>query len=190
MNQILENKKDNLKNKKIFNIQFYTSFFIIISTIIYFSYKEYNKYIYSKISNATNNSYSITRLYSNEINSYYTTNKTKVSIIGTIKIPKLNISYPIFSKYSDELLKISVCKFYGPNINTIGNFCIIGHNYNNQDFFSNLYKLNINDVIDISDIKSNNITYYIYDIYEVEANDLNYLNQNTKRKKRNHTNYL
>ena len=38
-------------------------------------------------SDATNKSYSITQLYSNEINSNYTTNKAQVSIIGTIKIP-------------------------------------------------------------------------------------------------------
>ena len=131
MNQILENKKDKIKNKKRYNIQFYTSLFVIICTIIYFSHKKYTVNNFSKISDVTNKSYSITRLYSNEINSNYTTNKTQVSILGTIKIPKLDISYPIFSEYSDELLKISVCKFYGPEINSTGNFCIIGHNYNN-----------------------------------------------------------
>lgn len=190
MNQILENKKDKLKNKKRFNIQFYVSFFLVVCIIIYFSYKKYAENNFSKVSDATNKSYSITRLYSNEINSNYTTNKAQVSIIGTIKIPKLDISYPIFSEYSDELLKISVCKFYGPDINTIGNLCIIGHNYNNGDFFSNLYKLNIDDVIYIYDINSNVISYSIYNIYEVNADDLNYLNQNTNRKKRNHFNYL
>ena len=187
MNQILKNKKDNLQNKKRFNIQFYVSFFIIICIITYFLYQKHNEYIYSKLSDATNQSYSITRLYSN---SNYTTNNNEVSIIGTIKIPMLDISYPIFSEYSEELLKISVCKFYGSNLNTIGNFCIIGHNYNNGDFFSDLYKLNINDVINIYDINSNFVSYFIYDIYEVNADDLSYLDQNTNRKKRNHINYL
>lgn len=190
MNQILENKKDKLQNKKRYSIQFYASFFIVICIIIYFSWKKYAANNISKVSDATNKSYSITRLYSNEINSNYTTNKTQVSIIGTIKIPKTNISYPIFSEYSDELLKISVCKFYGPDINTIGNFCIIGHNYNNGDFFSDLYKLSINDIIDIYDTDSKVISYHIYDIYEINANDLSYLDQNTNRKKRNHFNYL
>lgn len=190
MNQILENKKDKLKNKKRYNIQFYVSFSIIIFVIIYFSYKKYNEYIYLKLSDATNKSYSITRLYSNEINSNYTTNNKKVSIIGTIKIPLLNISYPIFSEYSDELLKISVCKLYGPNINAVGNLCIIGHNYNNGAFFSDLYLLTQNDVIYIYDINSNVVSYYIYDIYEVNADDLSYLNQNTNREKRNYFSYL
>ena len=190
MNQILENKKDKLKNKKRYYVQFYISFFVIICIIIYFSYKKHTENSFSEISDATNKSYSITRLYSNENNSSYTTNKTQASIIGTIKIPKLNISYPIFSKYSDELLKISVCKFYGPEINSTGNLCIIGHNYNNGAFFSDLYKLNINDIIDIYDINSKPISYYIYSIYEVNADDLNYLDQNTNRRKRGYFNHL
>ena len=190
MNQILQNKKDKLQNKKRYSFQFYVSFFVIICIITYFLYKKHTENNFSKISDATNKSYSITRLYSNEINSNYTTNKAQVSIIGTIKIPKLDISYPIFSEYSDELLKISVCKFYGPEINTTGNLCIIGHNYNNGDFFSDLYKLSINDVVDIYDINSKPISYYIYSIYEVEADDLSYLNQNTNRKQRNNFNYL
>lgn len=190
MNQILQNKKDKLQNRKRYNIQFYVSFFITIGILIYSSWKKYDENNLSKISEATNKSYSITRLYSNEVNSNYTTNKTQVSIIGTIKIPKLDISYPIFSQYSDGLLKISVCKFYGPDVNTIGNLCIIGHNYNNGDFFSDLYKLSMNDIIDIYDINSKLISYYIYSIYEVNADDLNYLDQNTNRKQRNYFNYL
>lgn len=190
MNQILENRKDNLQKKKRYKLQFYASFFLVICIIIYFSWKKYSESNISKVSDATNKSYSITRLYSNEKNSNFTTNNNQISIIGTIKIPKLNISYPIFSEYSDVLLKISVCKFYGPDINAVGNFCIIGHNYNNGDFFSDLYKLNINDVIDIYDINSNIISYYIYDIYEVDADDLNYLDQNTNRRKRSYFNYL
>lgn len=190
MNQILENKKNKSKNKKRYNIQFYVSFFLIICIIVYFSYKKYTENNFSKISDATNKSYSITRLYSNEINSNYTTNNNQISIIGTIKIPEIDISYPIFSEYSDELLKISVCKFYGPEINTTGNLCIIGHNYNNGYFFSDLYKLNINDIIDIYDINSKVVSYYIYSIYQVNADDLNYLEQNTNRQKRNHINYM
>ena len=129
-------------------------------------------------------------MYSNSTNTNITTNRNQTTIIGTIKIPKINISYPIFSEYSDELLKISVCKFYGPDINTVGNLCIIGHNYNNGDFFSDLYKLDPNDVIDIYDLNSNKVSYSIYKIYEVDANDLKYLDQNTNRKEGNNISYL
>lgn len=190
MNQILENRKDNLKKKKGYLILFYTSFFLVICLISSFLFKIYNEKNLSKASNATNKAYSITRLYSNTINSNITTSNNEVTIIGTIKIPKINISYPIFSEYSDEFLKISVCRLYGPDINTVGNLCIIGHNYNNGIFFSNLYKLDINDVIDIYDLNSNKFSYFLYRICEVDADDLKYLDQNTNRRKRNNFNYL
>lgn len=190
MNQILENKKNRLIKRKKYIVQFYVSFFIIVLIIIYFSLKKYSENNVSKISDATTKSYNITRLYSNETNSNFIANNKEALIIGTIEIPKINISYPIFSEYSEEILKISVCKFYGPDINTVGNLCIIGHNYNNGDFFSNLYLLEVNDVINIYDLNSNVASYYIYKIYEVEPNNLDYLSQDTKRKKRNHFNHL
>lgn len=190
MNQILVNKKDNLKKKKKYSILFYTSFLLVISIIIYFSWKKYNENIFSITSDATNKSYSITRLYSNSTNTNVSTNNRQAEIIGTIKIPKINISYPIFSEYTDEHLKISVCKFYGPDLNSPGNLCIIGHNYNNGVFFSNLYKLNLDDIINIYDLSSNSTSYYIYDIFEIDANNLKYLDQNTNREKRNHINYM
>lgn len=190
MNQILENKKDYLKNKKRFSIQLYIYFLVIICIIVFFSWKKISENNLSKTSDATSKSHSITRLYSNTTNSNITTDNKQITIIGTIRIPKINISYPIFSKHSDELLKISVCRLYGPNVNSIGNLCIIGHNYNNGVFFSNLYKLNLGDVIDIYDLSSNFVLYEIYEIYEVNADDLNYLNQSTNRKKRNHFNYM
>lgn len=190
MNQILENKKNRLSKKKLYIIQFNIIIAIFFSLIMLYSYKMYFKNSISKISNVANKSYSITRLYSNNTNIDITTNNIQTSIIGTIKIPKINISYPIFSHYSDDLLKISVCKFYGPNINSSGNFCIIGHNYNNGDFFSNLYLLNKNDIINIYDLNSNVISYSIYDIYEINADNLDYLFQDTNRKKRTNFNYL
>ena len=190
MNQILENRKNNLKKKKKYLGLFYVSLLLVFCIIIYFSWKRYSENIFSKTSDATNKSYNITRLYSNSTNTKVTTNNNQTSIIGTIKIPKISISYPIFSEYSDELLKISVCKFYGPDLNTPGNLCIIGHNYNNGDFFSDLYKLNHDDIIEIYNLNSKVTSYYIYDIFEIDADNLTYLDQNTHRGKRNYFNYL
>lgn len=181
MNQILENTKSKSQKRRKYKFQFFVSFLVIFCILIYYLNKKYTEFNYFKLSNITNKSYSITHLYSNNINTNFIANESKTSIIGTIKIEKLGISYPIFSEYSDELLKISVCKFYGPDINSIGNLCIIGHNYNNGNFFSNLYQLNINDTIDIYDSNLNVVSYYIYDIYEVLSNDLRYLTQDTNR---------
>lgn len=183
MNQILENRKSRLFKRKKYIVQFCISFFIIIFIIIYFSWKKYLESNVSKISNTTTKSYNITRLYSNNIKQNIIANDNTVTVIGTIEIPKINISYPIFLEYSDELLKISVCKLYGADINTVGNLCIIGHNYNNGDFFSDLYKLNINDIINIYSLNSDAVSYSIYKIYEINPDNLDYLSQDTNGKK-------
>lgn len=182
MNQILENRKSRLFKRKKYIIQFCISFFIIVFIIIYFSWKKYSESNVSKISNTTTKSYNITRLYSNNIKQNIIANDNTVTIIGTIEIPKINISYPIFSEYSDELLKISVCKLYGADINAVGNLCIIGHNYNNGYFFSNLYKLNINDIINIYNLNSDAVSYSIYKTYEINPDNLDYLSQDTNGK--------
>ena len=190
MNQILENKKTKKLNKKLYSFQFFIFCFIILIFIIYLFWQNYSEKHVKKISESTVKNYNITRLYSNNNGSTIKANDNLISIIGTIEISKINISYPIFPDYSDELLKISVCKFYGPDINTIGNFCIIGHNYNTSDFFSNLYLLQKNDIINIYDSKKNELLYEVYESYEVEPDNLSYLSQETNRRKRNNINYM
>lgn len=190
MNQILDNIKNKSLKKKTYIIQFFIITILICLLFVYLLWRKYLQIKTSKVSDITNRSYNISKLYSNAQSNNITTNENSVSIIGNIAIPKINISYPIFSKYSDELLKISVCKFYGPSINSIGNVCIIGHNYNNDDFFSNLHLLNINDIIDIYDLNNNVVSYVIYEISEIKPNNLDYLSQDTKRKKRNNFGYL
>ena len=182
MNQILENIKIKKFNKKILFIQFLLFFVVLFALIVFLFYQNYTRYKENKLSKATNTGYSIMRLYSNS-NNKLIANDNKISILGTISIPKINIRYPILSNYSDELLKISVCKFYGPEINSKGNFCILGHNYNNNNFFSKYYLLNIGDNIDIYNLYSEAISYKIYSIYEVFPDDVSYISQKTFGKK-------
>lgn len=42
--------------------------------------------------------------------------------IAKINIPKIDLSYPILDHWSDELLKISPCKFHGANPNEVETF--------------------------------------------------------------------
>ena len=70
--------------------------------------------------------------------------------MGKVKIPSINVDYSILSKTSDELLKVSVCKFWGSNPNEIGNLCIAGHNYRNKRFFSKVPTLKVGDIIEIT----------------------------------------
>lgn len=192
MNQILFTNEENLKNNKnerMKNIKIVKSFritFIISITVllVFLSYYIYNHIISNNkkdMSSILLNSFNVQRLYSNEEN--YTTislnNNNDFFVIGNIEIPSIKINYPILSDTNDELLKIAPCRFYGPYPNEIGNLCIAAHNYDDNRFFSNLYKLNIEDKIIIYDHTNSSVTYYIYDKYETNKNDTSCTSQDT-----------
>ena len=99
----------------------------------------------------------------NDGTSYYT--------IGRINIPKINVNYPILSETTTELLKISPCKFWGADPNQVGNFCIVGHNYRNNLFFSKVPTLEYGDIIEITDLSGKTLKYSVYDKYIVEPDD-------------------
>lgn len=103
--------------------------------------------------------------------------------IGIINIPSINVNYPILSTYSDALLKISPCKFHGPNPNTVGNLCIAGHNYRNSKFFSKVPTLENGDIIEITDLGGNTVVYSVYDKFIVNPDELECTSQLTGGKK-------
>lgn len=108
--------------------------------------------------------------------SSYVENGVEYKTIGVINIPKLGITYPILDKPTDDqmeaMLKISVCKFHGPNPNEVGNLCIVGHNYHNSKFFSKLSTLENSDIIEIKDLHGKTVKYTVYDQYVVEPTDV------------------
>ena len=176
MNQILQTKLDNKKHnliklKKILNAQFYLSiiFILIIGTFVI--YKTFKLYKAENYSTQLLNNYNITKLYSNNI-STSSENTEDYSIMGIIEIPKINVYYPIFSTFDDNLLKIAPCKFYGPTAGKVGNLCIAGHNYDNGKFFSNISNLTINDEIIIYNSSNIKFSYFVFDIYEVKPDNL------------------
>lgn len=119
----------NNKNIKIFllKITFYISIIIAIFTIAYYLYFKYTTNNLEKLSKNISDNLKITKLYTSS--SDYNTNPlnediffyndTSFSVIGNIKIDKLNISYPILSSISKDFLKIAPCRFYGPLPNEI-----------------------------------------------------------------------
>ena len=133
MNQIICNSTTNLdisiknfKKRNLFKLLFAILSILSIFLLIYYIFFRYDLYQYEKVSQKLLENYSITTLYSS--NNDYTASKlnTKTistsnsgSIIGIVEIKKLNIEYPILSEINKEYLKISPCKFYGPNPNEI-----------------------------------------------------------------------
>lgn len=70
-----------------------------------------------------------------------------------LRIPKLGIDYPVLSDWSEELLKISLNKYWGPNgPNEVGNYCIVGHNYKSGKMFGNLPAIANGDIIELTDL--------------------------------------
>ena len=186
MNQILitkfyDKKTLFLKRKKYFYYYtFISSLLIILIIVLYFILKKYNIYKENKNSMYFSNIYNISTLYSNS--NTYTELKlsNNISIIGLIEIPSINISYPILSTANTELLKISICRFYGPLPNRVGNLCIAGHNYKNNMMFSRINELKKNDSIFVSDLNNNRLEYIIYDKFNTREDNLSCTKQTNK----------
>lgn len=182
MNQILSTPHKNYLYKYIFLFVFSSLIFAFSTIYILFSFYKKNKQ--NNISNTILQPYTISKLYSS-INASYeeTVYPNSPFIIGTIEIPSLSIELPILSQIDDNLLKVSVCRFYGPMPNEIGNLCIAGHNYNNGSFFSNIPNLSIGDIIIIKDLYNKEFSYTVYDKYEINAKDTNCTSQETNGQK-------
>lgn len=101
-------------------------------------------------------------------------------IIGKLEIPKINLGTYILETTNDETLSKSVTKLCGSNINEVGNFCILGHNYNKKTMFGNLKKLEINDKIILTNMYGQKVEYIVYEIYKVYPKEVECLNQETK----------
>ena len=100
-----------------------------------------------------------------------------------LDIPRLGINYPVLSETSDELLKISLNKYWGPKPNQVGNYCIVGHNYQGAGtMFGKLYKITVGDIVTLTDKTNENgktITYEVYKRYVVEPEDVSCTSQLT-----------
>lgn len=105
------------------------------------------------------------------------------TMVGTIEIPKINLKYPVLARVSKASMEKSVGIAYGPGLNKVGNTVIMGHNYRNGTFFSNLYKLVNNDEIYITDESETKIKYLVYNIYETRAEDFDYASRDTAGKR-------
>ena len=80
-------------------------------------------------------------------------------------------------------MKISPTKFWGADPNEVGNFCIVGHNYRNNRFFSKVPSLENGDIIEITDTSGNTLRYSVYNKYEVIPEDLSCTSQLTNGRK-------
>lgn len=128
------------------------------------------------------------------INNQNTTNETSDSniarvtykgftMLGKIEIPKINLKLPVLDRATASSMEVSVGVAYGPGLNKVGNTVIMGHNYRDGTFFSNLYKVELNDLIYITDNTGERIKYTVYNVYETPASDISYASRDTAGKR-------
>ena len=132
------------------------------------------------------------RIYNNEkrldaaiTNIYKETNNNEISeideeiegnkVIGIIKIPKIELEYPVLETTSTETLKLSITKFWGNRLNEIGNVTLAGLNNLNGTMFGKIKKLEVGDIIEITDIQNVTLKYEIYKTYVIDPNDISYI---------------
>ncbi len=203
MNQILVNEKvyvtPKLKRKKLFyKIQFVLSILVVIILTSYYIKTEYSQRKGEAKSHEVMNDFEdltvaedddilVVALNDNateipkeppkildEFNKVYTTeNGTEYRIDSILNIPSLEIKYPVISESTNELLKISLNKFWGGEPNAVGNYCIVGHNYDGKDiFFGKLHKLQNGDSVQLTDKTGKTLEYKVYDKFIVQPTDV------------------
>ena len=166
MNQILNTNKKRNKIIKFFKVQLCISIISVIFGIIYLL-----RII--KIKERENNISNIISLNA-KLNSVFSSNKVteEAKYFGQIICDKIGLDYFIYNNYSEENLKVLPCKFSGGKLDENGNICIIGHNYFDNRFFSNINKLEIGDIITIKDLDEKIYKYEIYKKEEINQNEV------------------
>ena len=102
-------------------------------------------------------------------------------VIGIIKIPKINLEYPILEigdidpENAKAPMKLSIIKYWGENVNDYGNLSIAGHNNKDGTMFGKTKKLEMGDIVELTDLKGQKIQYSIYDIFVTDPNDVSIL---------------
>ncbi len=91
-------------------------------------------------------------------------------VLGKIKIDKIEVEQYILDSTDEKALKAGVGKLNGGSINQIGNFAIVGHNF--DKFFKRLPELRVGDTFVIIDKNMKETTYSITDISNVDPDDL------------------
>lgn len=91
-------------------------------------------------------------------------------VIGILEIPELDEELAIIGKWSYKLLKISICRYKGPDPNQPGNLVLIGHNYKNGSHFGRLSQLSVGSELYLTDTATGaRIRYEVYQIKSIAA---------------------
>ena len=214
MNQILVTEKlyitpELKRKKKLYKIQFFLSVLLVCLLSSYYIYAEYDRNKSEEVSQvimgqaidettkSSKNDPIIIVLNEEEANQAeevsdvegntdksITVDGVTYSVDSFITIPKIGISYPVLSDTSDDLLEISVNRYW-PEVyklkpNEVRNYCIVGHNYRNGKMFGRLNELKDGDIVQLQDLTGRTVEYEVYYKYVVEPDDTSCTSQLTE----------
>lgn len=114
---------------------------------------------------------------------YTAANGNTYNVESTLTIPKLDLNYVVLAETSEELLKVSLNKYWGPKPNEVGNYCIVGHNYKNKKLFGGLSELDTGDIAELTDVNGKKVKYQVYNKFVVDPNDTSCTSQLTNGKR-------
>ncbi len=117
-----------------------------------------------------------------EQETYKTNSGANYTTDAVLKIPSLDINYPVLKteeEHIDEVLKVSLVKYWGGNPNEVGNYVVVGHNYKNKKMFGKLPDIQIGATVELTDLTGRTLKYEVYDKYIVEPNDTKCTSQKT-----------
>lgn len=213
MNQILVTEKlyvtpDLKRKKRLFKVEFFLSVFLVCILSSYYIYAEYNRNESEEVSQkilaemetdstikkADNDDIMIIMVDEDETNeivpepqatssTYIASNGKEYSTEARVRISKIGVDYPVLTETSESLLEISVNKYWGPNPNEVGNYCIVGHNYRNGKMFGRLHELVNGDIVELEDLTGRKLNYMVYDRKVVKPTDTRCTSQLTNGKK-------
>lgn len=211
MNQILITEKlyvtpELKKKKKIYQFAFLISIICVFMLSSYYIYAEYDRNKSEELSKellagrvddtTVNEDDNLLRvsleadaqeqeviIEENNETTHVTQDGQSYTTEAVLNIPSLGINYPILSDTSEELLKISLNKFWGPSPNEVGNYCIVGHNYKNKKMFGKLSSIKNGDIVELTDNSGKTIKYTVYNKYVVEPEDVSCTSQLTNGNK-------
>ena len=202
------------RKKKLYKVQFFVSVLLVCLLSSYYIYAEYDRNKSEEVSQvllsevktgqddttkqSTKNDAIIIVLSeseagdaedisTNEIISNTTVDGITYTTEAILTIPKIGITYPVLSETSDELLEISVNRYW-PELdklqpNEVGNYCIVGHNYRNGKMYGRLNELENGDIVTLEDMTGRTLQYAVHDRFVVKPDDTSCTSQHTNGRK-------
>lgn len=101
-------------------------------------------------------------------------------VAAKLVIPKIELNTYVLEEYNTDTMDICPTKYFGPEPNEEGNFCMAAHNYNKENMFNHIIELEKGDTIILIDNKNGAVEYEVYDVYKVKPDETEPLSQKTE----------